>query len=193
MSASRPVVLDFPGHRAPRAGLESPFEMLTACHERVERMLALLTRLRVHLATQGWDASAASAATDVLGYFDRAAPQHHLDEEMHVFPAVLALDHGRMDRLIDRLKQEHLEMEKLWAGVRQTLELVAHGEAKSWTPWTPADHAGVDLFLAVYQDHIADEESHIYPAAEQAISGEKLLAMSRDMRRRRGQSSASAE
>ena len=193
MSASRPVVLDFPGHRAPRAGLESPFEMLTACHERVERMLALLTRLRVHLATQGWDASAASAAVDVLGYFDRAAPQHHQDEEMHVFPAVLALHHEPMGRLIDRLKQEHLDMEKLWAGVRQTLERVVHGKAKSWTPWTPADHAGVDLFLAVYQDHITDEESHIYPAAVQALSEKQLGVMSRDMRRRRGQSSASAD
>ena len=193
MNAFRPVVVDFPGHRAPLDGIQSPFDMLVACHERVERMLALLIRLRSHLATQGWDVSATSAASDVLGYFDRTAPQHHLDEEMHVFPAVLALQHGRMDRLIYRLKQEHLEMEKQWAEVRLTLELVVNSEAKRWIPWTPAEHAGIDSFLAVYKNHIMDEENHIYPAAEQALSVEQLVVMSNDMRRRRGQTIVSVE
>jgi len=33
----------------PAVGFEQPFEMLAACHERVNRMLALLERLREHL------------------------------------------------------------------------------------------------------------------------------------------------
>ena len=37
--ASRAAML--PGHSAPAAGFEEPFEMLATCHERVERMLAL--------------------------------------------------------------------------------------------------------------------------------------------------------
>ena len=55
MNASRPVMVDFPGHRAPLDGIQSPFQMLAACHERVERMLALIIQLRSHLATLGWD------------------------------------------------------------------------------------------------------------------------------------------
>lgn len=82
--------LTLPGHRAPGAGYEAPFEMLDACHERVERMLRLLHRLRAHLQASGWDAQAAEAAHDVLRYFNEAAPRHHEDEERHVFPAVLA-------------------------------------------------------------------------------------------------------
>ena len=82
--------LTLPGHRAPGAGYEAPFEMLDACHERVERMLRLLNKLRAHLQASGWDAQAAEAARDVLRYFNEAAPRHHEDEERHVFPAVLA-------------------------------------------------------------------------------------------------------
>ena len=82
--------LTLPGHRAPGAGYEAPFEMLDACHERVERMLRLLHKLRAHLQASGWDAQAAEAARDVLRYFNEAAPRHHEDEERHVFPTVLA-------------------------------------------------------------------------------------------------------
>ena len=38
-----------PGHRSPSVGFEAPFEMLSACHERVERRWALLIKLRHHL------------------------------------------------------------------------------------------------------------------------------------------------
>jgi hypothetical protein len=37
----------------PAASFEQPFEMLEACHERVQRMLALLARLREHLRSHG--------------------------------------------------------------------------------------------------------------------------------------------
>ena len=75
---------------APAAGFEEPFGMLAACHERMQRMLALLARLRTHVASHGPDAQAQQAARDVMRYFDQAAPQHHRDEELHVFPPLLS-------------------------------------------------------------------------------------------------------
>ena len=50
MTTHPPAPLTLPGHRAPGAGYEAPFEMLDACHEQVERMLRLLHKLRAHLA-----------------------------------------------------------------------------------------------------------------------------------------------
>ena len=84
--------LSLPGHRAPAVGPEAPFEMLEACHERMQRSLQLLQKLQDHLARHGHDASAVQAAQDVLRYFNLAAPLHHQDEELHVFPPLLALD-----------------------------------------------------------------------------------------------------
>ena len=82
MTQAIPLVL----HAAPAAGFDEPFEMLAACHERVQRMLRLLRRLAAHLGEHGADAQAAQAAVDVMRYFDEAAPRHHDDEELHVLP-----------------------------------------------------------------------------------------------------------
>ena len=54
---------------------EQPFELLQACHERVERSLQLLVRLCQHLKVQGLDGNARDAARDVLRYFD-IGPDH---------------------------------------------------------------------------------------------------------------------
>lgn len=186
MSRSAGVGVSFPGLRSPGVGFEAPFEMLTACHERVERMLDLLSRLQAHLTAQGCDEQARSAAADVLRYFDLAAPQHHLDEERHVFPAVLALQAQPLRQLVERLQREHQEMERLWALVRQILQRVTHADAQSWAPLSDADKATMAAFAAIYQDHIRDEESLVYPAAQQVLEKDQLQAMSSDMMRRRG-------
>ena len=72
--------VNLPGFNTPAVGFEQPFEMLEACHERVQRSLALLGRIARHIDAQGHDAQSRSAAVDVLRYFDIAGPHHHEDE-----------------------------------------------------------------------------------------------------------------
>ena len=91
---------------SPAAGFEQPFEMLVACHERVHRMLALLGRLREHLHGHGPDTQAQQAARDVMRYFDQAAPLHHQDEELHVFPPLLAYCSMRLPSGLKRMTPE---------------------------------------------------------------------------------------
>ena len=79
----------FPGHRAPNAGFEVPLEMLAACHHRVESQCTTLQRLVAHLATHGSDEGARVAAAAVLRYFDTSAVDHHADEEIDLFPALI--------------------------------------------------------------------------------------------------------
>jgi len=64
------VSVQLPGHRAPAAGYEAPFQILHACHERVQRTLSLLQRLQAHVAQQGADAQAIQAARDIVRYFE---------------------------------------------------------------------------------------------------------------------------
>ena len=66
--------VSLPGFASPGVGFEQPFEMLEACHERVQRSLALLQRLVDHVDRNGHDADSRSAARDVLRYFDIAGP-----------------------------------------------------------------------------------------------------------------------
>ena len=69
-----------PGFGAPAVGFDTPFEMLEACHERVQRSLDLLARLCSYLHNHACDDSARQAARDVLRYFD---PSHYTQVSSH--------------------------------------------------------------------------------------------------------------
>ncbi len=174
------------GLHTPGAGFEAPFEMLAACHERVERMLVLLTRLQQHLLERGCDDSARQAASDVMRYFDLAAPLHHQDEEIHVFPPLLAGPDAGLRSLVQRLLDDHRAMEVAWPAARRVLAALADGPAAGWTALLPEQTSALQAFAALYQRHLADEDQLAYPAAQATLKGDALRAMSRDMMRRRG-------
>ena len=182
--SGRPVML--PGHSAPAAGFEEPFEMLATCHERVERMLNLQVKLQQHLMDKGCDAPARQAARDVMRYFDLAAPLHHQDEELHVFPALLNGPDTALHALVARLIQNHRDMEVAWAQARRVLLAIADSLESSWTPLTLEQTAALTAFAALYRQHLDDEDNVAYPAAQDALSPDAVLAMSEDMMQRRG-------
>ena len=182
--SGRPVML--PGHSAPAAGFEEPFEMLATCHERVERMLNLQVKLQQHLMDKGCDAPARQAARDVMRYFDLAAPLHHQDEELHVFPALLNGPDTALHALVARLIQNHRDMEVAWAQARRVLLAIADSLESSWTPLTLEQTAALTEFSGLYRQHLDDEDNVAYPAAQAALSPDAVLAMSEDMMQRRG-------
>ncbi len=189
--SSTKVQIGLPGHSAPGVGFEAPFEMLDACHERVERMLRLLGKIREHVAAHGADAQARDAARDVMRYFDQAGPHHHEDEERHVFPPLLAQRDPAVLAVVIRLKQDHREMAVQWARVRAALlALVEAGDR--WAGFSADDLRLFDAYDALYRRHLVDENGVVYPAARSLIRGEVLQAMSADMMARRGVVSAAA-
>lgn len=174
--------ISLPGHHAPGTGFEEPFEMLAACHERVTRMLNLLARLREHLAQKGWDASVGQAAQDVMRYFDQAAPKHHDDEERHVFPALLAAPDTGLHAVVRRLQQDHLDMAAAWARARPVLASLQDGSAT----FDAAAEQVLSDFASLYDRHVVDEDTLVYPAAQRSLSAADIEAMSADMMARRG-------
>ena len=104
-----------PGFQSPAVGFEAPFEMLEACHERVQRMLGLLARLQARLETVDCEEQAKQAAIHVMRYFDHAAPQHHQDEELYVFPPLLKAPDAAMHGLVQKLQQQRRAMEETQA------------------------------------------------------------------------------
>jgi hemerythrin-like domain-containing protein len=164
---------------APAAGFDAPFEMLTACHERVARMLRLLERLAGHLPLHGADDQARQAARDVLRYFDIAGPAHHEDEERHVLPWLAA--HGEA-ALAQRLHDDHAAMAAGWQAVRADLLGVADGRWPAGASAPPRWAA----FAQCYVEHIALEESRAYPPAQAAADAATQAAMGREMAGRRG-------
>ncbi len=168
-------------HAAPAASFDQPFDMLAACHERVERLLRLLLRLADHLPAHGADPQARAAAHDVMRYFDIAAPAHHEDEERHVLPALRA---AGQPELAERIAVDHQALRGRWQALRQDLQALADGQAPL------AEQGRFDSwrqFAALYRAHMALEDSSAFGSAQAALDAAAQQAMGREMAARRGQ------
>ena len=173
-----------PGFESPAAGFEQPFEMLSACHDRVRRSLALLGRLCDHLARNGVDVQARHAAADVLRYFSIAAPAHHEDEERHIVPALQARGDEASLRSAQRMLDDHFAIRTGWARLAPLLHGVNAGDA----PQDAALEAAAREFIAMHDDHLMLEDELAFPAAAEQIAGEgsqAVDAMGREMAGRR--------
>ena len=168
------------------AGFDDPLDMLLGCHRRIEKKLAALKALSVHLAANSVDAQASAAAQAVLHYFQTAAAYHHEDEEEDLFPALeRRIEHAAERRdfaeLRARLVAEHREMERAWARLRKPLESIADGLTRA------LPQSDVQAFVALYERHLAVEEAALH-ALERRLTEADRDALGRAMAVRRGAS-----
>ena len=162
-------------------------ELLHACHERVHRTLALWRRLKRHVSAQGADEPARDAANDILRYFDIAAPQHHEDEERHLFPLVLRSTNLSLCDVVHQLQADHLAMMSGWQQARMPLCRLRDGQTTDnhRSVWMEEDIADIDRWAGLYANHIATEEQHLYPAVMALLSADQIQHMGAEMKSRR--------
>ena len=172
-----------PGFGAPAVGFEQPWEMLEACHERVLRTLDLLDRLIDYIDSKGHDTQTRAAASDVLRYFDLAAPLHHQDEELHVFPRLLALGDATQRTTVQDLQAEHRRMEEDWAVLRTAL--LRWREAACMETVDAATRELARRFATLYSAHLDTEETLVFPAARTCTPDSELVPMGAEMQARR--------
>ncbi len=164
-----------PSPLQPGSSYAQPFELLAACHERVERSLTLLERLLAHLQQGGDDAMARAAAADIRRYFGQAAPLHHQDEELHVFPALDG--DAALAAVCRQLRTEHREMEAQWALLDPALAALDD---------LPRLQTLARPFIALQRQHLRREDSEVFAAAHGRLSAAGCAAMGREMAARRG-------
>ncbi|MGQ5522151.1 hemerythrin domain-containing protein [Chitinimonas sp. PSY-7] len=157
---------------------DDPVGLLTACHDNVRRFCALSLKLDTHISQQGVDEEAATAASNILRYFDNAAPLHHADEEDDLFPSLRALDDPKLSADLKQIEAEHAELARLWSDVRPWMQAIADRAA-------PVRPASLAAFAHDYPAHAAREEALLYPAA-QRLPADPLARIGRNMSQRRG-------
>ncbi len=166
---------------------EQPFELLQACHERVERSLQLLMRLCQHLKVQGVDASARDAARDIRRYFDLAAPLHHQDEELHVFPVLEQLDDEALQEVCTRLRDDHQRIHAQWQVLRTLLaQLDGLPDGPLPTLQQEVLWRASDAFVDIHKEHVRLENQLVFPSAQHGLSTAQQQAMGEEMAARRG-------
>jgi hemerythrin-like domain-containing protein len=169
-----------PAKKAP-PGLDG-FELLDTCHIRTALTLGKLTELLSRLESAGPDAEARAMAGDIAAFFSGTARQHHQDEELFVFPKLLASGNAEIVQAVLRLQQDHAWLEEDWLELAPQVDAVACGQN-----WYDIDilREGVEIFVALSRDHMALEESLIYPEARARLPAGDRLAMGREMAARK--------
>jgi hemerythrin-like domain-containing protein len=169
------------GTPSPAADFDHPFEMLAACHDRIEDRLQILERLLDHVRQHGLDQQARQAAANVIRYFDTAGEHHHEDEERDVFPALRSRGaDARTLELVARLERDHERMRVLWHALREPLNAIADGASVTLDP------AAVDRDELRYREHITLEESKLLPVAADLLDADAQAAIGGAMAARRG-------
>ncbi len=147
----------------------APFTALDACHAHVMEHLRHLQLLLQRLEREGVDDEARRLAQAITAFFETEARHHHEEEERQVFPALLSSTDLELVRQVQRLQMDHGWLEEDWRELSLQLSAVAEGYR-----WYDLDalRAGAEVFTALYHDHIAIEESLIYPEARRALRDE---------------------
>jgi hemerythrin-like domain-containing protein len=151
--------------RPSRAAMTLPlaFDALDDTHRQVLVMLGRLEQLLDHVGDQGADDIARDSATAIHAFFSGRARQHHEAEETFVFPDLLSGGDDELVQHILRLRQDHGWLEEDWRELAPQLEAISRGY--NWYDLAML-RAALPLFAALYREHIALEESVVYPEAK---------------------------
>jgi hemerythrin-like domain-containing protein len=158
------------------------FEFLDATHREIQIQLRQLHALVDAIEEKGLDATTRDQARRVLSYFNGEARQHHLDEEKHIFPALLNSQDPQVVQAAEHLTQDHGWLEENWLQIEPSLEAATHGN--QWFDTQELRHA-LEVFEALYTDHILIEESLAYPEARKRLQENTTVGMGREMAQRR--------
>jgi hemerythrin-like domain-containing protein len=158
------------------------FDVLDACHIQTLFTLGKLAALVSHLANSGPDKEARTLAGEIVSFFSATARQHHEDEERHVFPKLMSSRKADIVQAVLRLQQDHAWLEEDWMELAPQVDAVACGQ-----DWYDLDtlREGVEIFAALSRDHIALEESIIYPEARTRLLASERQEMGREMAARK--------
>ena len=148
-------------HRTPVPPLPA-LESLQSTHHDILLALDQLTRLLRDIAEQGTPPDLRAIAHSLKRFLDETARQHHAREERSIFPALLASGDVDLVQHVRRLQQDHGWLEEDWKELGPQLDALAHGiggvDIASLV-------AAAEVFCALYREHIALEETVVYPEA----------------------------
>jgi hemerythrin-like domain-containing protein len=168
---------------SPATGLDDGlFSFLDHSHQEMQRMLLALKDVVDAIDMDGLTPPVRARIQEVRGWFNTQAREHHLDEERHVFPALLASAVEATRTVAERLVQDHGWLEEDWIEIEPSLAAAADGY--HWFDLGTLRQA-VQVFEQLYFDHILLEESLAYPQARRLIPAADLEAMGIEMARRR--------
>ncbi len=163
------------------------FDFLDDTHRDIQRHIGQLHKLVDAIGAGGLSPAQRAQLREVIGFFNGEARQHPLDQERLVFPVLLASEDADTVQAAERLTQDHGWLEENWLHIEPCLEAAVNGNA--WFDPVELQHA-LQVFEALYTDHILFEEAMAYPEARQRLAAAPHLGSGREMAKRRAAATA---
>lgn len=161
---------------------ESMFEFLDETHRTIQSRLRALRGLVDAMQTVSLSAAQRLELGHLCRYFAEEGRQHHLDEELHVFPALLESHNDKWVHVTRQLMQDHGWIEENWLEFGPQLDAVASGSS-GYDPQVLGQM--MDVLESLYSEHMALEEMVAYPSARQIARTWDEERMTREMTQRR--------
>ena len=158
------------------------FEILDECHRHTLGALHTLNALVARLESEGHSEHVRAMAAEVVKFFSTTSREHHEDEERHVFPKALASGDAYVVQAVLRLQQDHSWLEEDWLQLSAHLNALAAGQSLWDLDFL---REATDVFTALSHDHMALEESCVYPQARARLLAGDRHEMGREMAARR--------
>lgn len=180
MKKQVPMNLVTLGFSANESQDESLLGLLLACHTRIRRFarLALTVGARPELPA----AEVKEACRQCLRYFTEALPLHVRDEEDSLWPR-LAHKSAALDATLAQMRAQHFGHVSRLAALQVALEAVLA------RPGEPALHrqlaAAASTLETDFEEHLALEETELFPFLETALGAEDRAAIVEELRARR--------
>lgn len=172
-------------NRPKSATFEQPLDLLMSCHEKIIHFSSALYKIVSALKKEGWTDNYAVSVDQVRHYFNIAGPEHHLDEEKHLFPAIIALDPEfkkarsmEIVSMINTMIKEHVESDALW----ETLDKLLAERSEDFLTLEKLSRQ----FETDMHEHARIENEQIFPYAKAHINNSDFKAMGLAIARRRG-------
>jgi hemerythrin-like domain-containing protein len=137
-------------------------QALDACHQQIHLYLDKLQVLLGYLRADDDEALIRQMAGEIEVFFSGTSRQHHLEEEAEIFPPLLKSDDAELVQAVQTLRQDHNWLELNWTELAPMLRAVEQGE--DWVDLEHLQHA-IKVYVNLSHDHIALEETLIYPQA----------------------------
>jgi iron-sulfur cluster repair protein YtfE (RIC family) len=162
-------------------GFTQVFDFLDATHATLGQHLKTLMGMSAQLRDGTLSPSQVHELKSICKFFDKEARQHHLDEELHIFPPLYQSHDEQLLHTVKQLQQDHGWLEENWLELHPLIEQSIQGNSYIWEE---LEHA-MQVFNSLYLDHMVLEERIAYPGAKAQAVKWDAEGMGREMASRR--------
>lgn len=172
----------------PAGDFSNPIELLSDCHRRIERFLAVLVSVARQAHGSPMTEEQRREWERALDYFHTAAPRHTADEEESLFPRLRQVDLPQIREALakmQKLEDDHAQASE-WHEQVEQLGRRWLAEGRLTREDTECISEALARLSALYTQHIAVEDQSVFPLAAAVLSYSKQAHIGIEMAQRRG-------